>query len=147
MPSRKIPRSIFFDWANLRAAIAGIGSEWYCSTSKSFRALQAAPCEALFRFAHLRSETLQKGAKPHIYSEISTVTVQQAARQQSGSIPSGQRGIPTPISGEFRLTTRPIWHWIILRVDDIYRPSMRERHVNFKLTPVRARSSPVAIWR
>ena len=39
------------------------------------RVLQEALCEALCRFAHFWSESLQKGAKPHIYCEMLTITV------------------------------------------------------------------------
>ena len=70
MPFRNGWRSNILHWANLKAAIAGVGSGLYCGKTPSLRALQGAPCEALCRFAHLWSELsewLQNGANQQMF--------------------------------------------------------------------------------
>ena len=107
LPSRNVLRSIFLDWANLRAVIAGIGSGPYCSNTPSFRALQEAPCEALNRFAHVWSETLQKGAKPLWTFELSTVTVNVANWQQCDSNGRSHSNCGKSPQQLWELSTRP----------------------------------------
>ena len=146
MPFRKVLRLIPHDWANLRVVIAGKGSGWSCSKTPSFRALQGASCEALCRFAHLGSETLQKRAKRPLFFEISIFACTESRTRVDSS--DGQVACPAKAPTAC-LTTRPTRHWNFLRVDDISRLAMRETTVNCKFAPVRAQSSrfcKISVW-
>ena len=101
LPFKNVLRSSFLDRANLRAAIAGIGSGWYCGKTPSFRGLLGAPFEARCRFALLGSESLQKGAKQHLFVEMSIVTVSRRTGRQcvSNRRPLSSWGIPAEAAG------------------------------------------------
>ena len=146
MPLRKVLRSISVDWAQLRAAIAGIGSGWSCVKTPSFRALQGAPCEALCRFAHLGSETFQKRAKRPLFFKISISPCTESRTR----VDSSDSQVACPAKAPTAcLTTRPTRHWKYLRVGCILRLAMRETTVNCKFAPVRAQSSrfwKVSVW-
>ena len=134
MPLRNALRSIFLDRANLKAATAGIGSGWYCSKTPSFRALQGALCEALSRFAHVWSESLQKGAKWPYVCEMSIMTM---CTQHGNSVVRtnvDRHNHGDALAPSRRLTTEPTGHWTFARVDDFWRLTLRETTVNFKFS-------------
>ena len=134
MPLRNALRSIFLDRANLRATTAGIGSGWYCSKTPSFRALQGALCEALSRFAHVWSESLQKGAKWPYVCEMSIMTM---CTQHGNSVVRtnvDRHNHGDALAPSRRLTTEPTGHWTFARVDDFWRLTLRETTVNFKFS-------------
>ena len=124
-------------WASLRAAIAGIGSERYYGMFPSVKAMHTAPCEALCWFAHVWSEPLQKGAKPHYSLKISTLSVKATTGQCETRTRADSADIQRQVS---RISSDSFYHSttgtleITTRIYDICRLALRETTVNFKFS-------------
>ena len=109
LPPENVLWTIYVDWAHQAAVIAGLGSSRHCCKIPSFRALQGAPCEALCRFAHLESESMQKGAKPQLFFEISIVTVSRSTGRVCG--PNQHSVAEACRLMQLDLSSRPTLHW------------------------------------